>query len=85
MSALHRSITMSTLNTQHLIPKLEEDRQNWVNYKDRLNMTLSTSGHVIHLTSDSIRRAIAINDMDANERQKRGKSHVQLSNSLQPL
>ena len=44
---------MSYIDTHNLIPKLDANGSNWVNYKDNLSMTLETSGHDIHLIKDN--------------------------------
>jgi hypothetical protein len=44
---------LTKLDTHLLIPKLEEDGRNWVNYKDHIIMTLESSGHDAHLSRDS--------------------------------
>ena len=71
---------MTALDTRLIIPKLEEDGRNWVNYKDHLNMALNTNGHAIHLTSGSTPKDYGglehINGTDATERWKRGERYV---------
>jgi len=71
---------MSIPDTRHLIPKLEVDSRNWVNYKDHMFLTLETSGHDVHLTKDSAPKdyggAGIVNGTDPAERWKRGESYV---------
>jgi hypothetical protein len=71
---------LTKLDTRLLIPKLEEDGRNWVNYKDHIMMTLKSSGHDAHLSRDSTPKDYGsvgtVNGTEPTDHWKRGKSYV---------